>query len=497
MSSPLRTKIAIIAIGVFILAADLTVPADIDLGIFYCFVVILCVWIGNLSFLWAVCAASVLATVAGLVFAPPAGGISWVNWCNRALTIAAILLVSAFTHKRIRNGQLLNRTIAARRAAELALREGEQRLRMAQEAGHVGSWEWNPADEMYTMSDECYRILGLTPGEELFSRKWMAGIESEDLIKIRQAMIHCAVGDSFEAEYRYQHPSMGLRCIGVRGRMQQLESGEARLWGTFHDITEQKTAAEFMKQSQSILESLVEQRTVQLKNLSSALMRSQDEEHRRIARELHDSFGQYLAALKINLDRMLLFHQKLPASDSPDVKQMLTDSVNIVQQCIIESRTLSHLLHPPLLDEAGLASAARGYVEEFARRGQIDATLTFSCEIPPMEPSLDLALFRALQERLTNVYRYSGSPRVDVRIALDDKKITLEVQDYGRGIPLETMKRFSEDGSGVGVGLAAMRQRMEELGGTLVISSDLNGTKVQATAPILRRTDTDSHSHAA
>jgi two-component system NarL family sensor kinase len=155
-----------------------------------------------------------------------------------------------------------------------------------------------------------------------------------------------------------------------------------------------------------------------------------------------------------------------------------------VQRCIVETRTLSHLLHPPLLDEAGFASAARCYVEEFDKRSEIDLRLELPDGLPRLIPALELALFRALQESLTNVHRYSGSSSVDIKVTMDAQSIVLTVRDYGRGIPEEILRNFHEHGSGVGVGLSGMRERMNELGGNLELASDHTGTVVTATLPL-------------
>ena len=146
---------------------------------------------------------------------------------------------------------------------------------------------------------------------------------------------------------------------------------------------------------------------------------------------------------------------------------------------------MSHLLHPPLLDEAGFFSAARWYVEGFAKRSGIQAHLELPSDLPRLPPALELVLFRALQESLTNVHRYSDTSRVDIQVQLDAEAVSLQVRDYGRGIPAEVIQMFQEKGTGVGVGLAAMRARMNEAGGKLAILSDTHGTTVHATIPII------------
>jgi signal transduction histidine kinase len=478
-------KVLVCSLGLLVMAVDLSVPADLNIGIFYCFVIALCAWTRSFIFLWSAALFFVPANFAGLLVAPApvTGPLSWVDWSNRTFSVGALLLVVAVTHLRMRDFRRLEDTMAARNKAEEALVNSETRLRLAQLAGHVGSWEWNPVVHRYSWSEECYSILGLNRADNLFAEKWMSAVYPSDLTMLQDAMKQCAKGAGFEVEYRYNHPSQALRWIYARGKTLTQDSGESRIFGIFQDITERKQAQEILQQSRSVLESLVEQRTAQLRKLSSDLMHSQDEERRRIARELHDSFGQNLAALKINLDTL---SGTGPAGVSgQNHAALLSDCLGIVQNCIVETRTLSHLLHPPLLDEAGFFSAAQWYVEGFAKRSGIYAHLELPSDLPRLPPALELVLFRALQESLTNVHRYSESSRVDIQIQLDGEQVALQVRDYGRGIPAGVIQMFQEKGTGVGVGLAAMRARLNEAGGTLAISSNAHGTTVHAAIPIL------------
>jgi len=480
-----HAKVLVCSLGLLVMAVDLSVPADLNIGIFYCFVVALCAWTRSFVFLWSAALLFVPANFAGLLIAPApvTGPLSWVDWSNRTFSVGALLLVVAVAHLRMRDFRRLEDTIAARKKAEEALAESETRLRLAQLAGCVGGWEWNPVVDRYSWSQECYTILGLNRADNLFAEKWMSAVHPSDLITLKEAMTQSAKGGAFDVEYRYSHPTQGLRWIYTRGQKLIQDSGESRIFGIFQDITERKQAQEILQQSRSVLESMVEQRTTQLRKLSSDLMHSQDEERRRIARELHDSFGQNLAALKINLDTLSGMG---PAGLSgKNDAALLSDCIGIVQNCILETRTLSHLLHPPLLDEAGFFSAARWYVEGFAKRSGIHAHLELPSDLPRLLPAVELVLFRALQESLTNVHRYSASSRVDIQVQLDAEKISLQVRDYGRGIPADVIQMFQEKGTGVGVGLAAMRARLNEAGGRLAISSDTHGTTVQATIPII------------
>jgi signal transduction histidine kinase len=249
-------------------------------------------------------------------------------------------------------------------------------------------------------------------------------------------------------------------------------------------IAEREQAQESLRQSHDRLELIVEQRTSALRQLSSRLLQAQDEERRRIARELHDSVGQCLTALKINVD--VLRRSELSAG----VDKVLGESSALLDQALIETRTISHLLHPPLLDEAGFVSAARWYVDGFAKRSGVEVNLEIPIEHVRFPDSVELGLFRVLQESLTNVHRHSDSPAVDIRLKLDAERVILKIRDYGHGMPQHVLQRFQEAGTGVGVGLAGMQERISELGGRLEISAASPGTVVTVSMPVSKREDT-------
>ncbi|HVB54929.1 MAG TPA: PAS domain-containing protein [Candidatus Acidoferrales bacterium] len=224
-------------------------------------------------------------------------------------------------------------------------------------------------------------------------------------------------------------------------------------------------------------EEALQERTAALQNLSSHLLRAQDEERRRIARELHDSLGQYLTALKINLDL-------ISRSSGSGIDAFCAESQQIVERCIHETRTLSHLLHPPLLDEIGFAAAAHWYVEGFAKRSDVRVTLDLPAKLQRLPDAVEIALFRVLQETLTNIHRHSESPTAEIQLGIDDAEVSLKIKDHGRGIRAGLLQQFQKTGGGTGVGLSGMRERVNELGGRLEISSDSEGTFVNATIPV-------------
>ena len=214
-----------------------------------------------------------------------------------------------------------------------------------------------------------------------------------------------------------------------------------------------------------------------IRRLSGRLIRLQDEERRRIARELHDSLGQYLAGLKLTID--------LLATASEEKRPSLAaEASKLAQECIAETRTVSHLLHPPLLDEVGLSSAASWFVTGFAQRSGLRVSLEIPAELPRMSNAVEITLFRILQESLTNVHRHSRSESADIRLHVGNGDVRLAIRDYGKGIPPLRLEQFQKDGSQAGVGLAGMRERVHELEGSFQIDSGAEGTTVTVVIPL-------------
>jgi signal transduction histidine kinase len=232
--------------------------------------------------------------------------------------------------------------------------------------------------------------------------------------------------------------------------------------------------------------SLVQQRAEAVRSLSARLLRVQDEERRHLARELHDTTGQTLTALKLHLTNL----QKR-ARTSPITTEDFSQLSELAEQALRDIRTTSYLLFPPLLDDVGFCSAAKWYVEGFARRSNIDVRLGLTCtdRLPQL---IEIAFFRVLQESLANIYRHSGSSVADVRTYRNPDGFVLEIQDYGSGIPARLLEQFKRAGTGNGVGLGGMRERMEDFGGRFEIISRSSGTLVRA---IVRTENLDSTSN--
>ncbi len=242
---------------------------------------------------------------------------------------------------------------------------------------------------------------------------------------------------------------------------------------------------EQLLQQQLELEVCVQERTADLdvanqnlRELSARLLQLQDEERRRIARELHDSVGQMLAALNMNLSAVRSDVERLAKTANA-----LVDSENLVQQMSTEVRTISHLLHPPLLDEAGLASALRWYVDGFAVRSKIRVDLDLPEDFGRLPRESETAIFRVVQECLTNIHRHSGSLIAKIRLRQRDAGVIVEIEDRGKGIPLEKQQEMTASGT-PGVGIRGMRERIRQLGGTLEVNSNNSGTVVAVKLPV-------------
>jgi signal transduction histidine kinase len=220
-------------------------------------------------------------------------------------------------------------------------------------------------------------------------------------------------------------------------------------------------------------------KTRQLEFLNARMAMLQDEERRRIARELHDSVGQLLAAIRMNSDLVEPESDKL----SPEAATSLGQITVMVDEVSRQIRTISHLLHPPLLDEAGLASALRWFVQGFAERSRIDAQLDIPKDLARLPKEIELSIFRVAQECLTNIHRHSESPTATVRIRLEGASVRIDVEDAGKGMVVDKDSGFLPS-SRSGVGLRGMRERLRLLGGTLQLHSTACGTTVTAVIPI-------------
>jgi signal transduction histidine kinase len=271
-----------------------------------------------------------------------------------------------------------------------------------------------------------------------------------------------AAGEAFEEEMRLRRADGEYRRFLVRTDPLRDEQGNIVKWyGVSIDIQDRKQAEQ------------------ELQRLSGQLLRLQEEERRRIARELHDSTGQDLVALATALSQL---HSSVPTPNRK-LRKLASQCQALADQCIREVRTLSYLLYPPMLDESGLEDAIRHYMGGFTERTGIEVELEISPRLGRLKPHVELALFRVVQESLTNIQRHSGSHEAKIRIERDEEKITLEIADKGSGITGSLRRLNGKIPVGLGVGIPSMHERATQIGGQLAIESSKRGTTVRVTIP--------------
>jgi len=296
-------------------------------------------------------------------------------------------------------------------------------------------------------------LLGV-PRETVIGRFLIEFITTEDQ-PVCQNLLHENQTGSGDAEMRLQLADGSL--IDAHFSFTVLSRDKSATGILITDLTLQKQQMEF----------------------ASRLQAMQDEERRRLARELHDSVGQMLAALSMNIDIVQRQSHKLDSFGS----RAVSENAVLVEQVSREIRTISHLLHPPLLDIAGLASALRWYVDGFSERSNIKVTLEIPSDFGRLPDELEIAIFRIVQECLTNIHRHSGSTTATIHLHQEGDRLTVQVRDSGKGIAAEKQHELIESGRG-GVGFAGMRERLRRLGGSLEIKSDESGTIVSATLKV-------------
>lgn len=327
------------------------------------------------------------------------------------------------------------------------------------------------------LSARFFEYTGASP-ESAMGFGWMDYVHPEDRDQIRTHWSQCVQSqESYEAEYRIRHRNGEFRWFRARAIPLRNQEGDiARWYGTCSDIHDSKLLEQSIRENSTTLERLVEERTEALRHLSSRLMRMQDEERRRIARELHDSLGQELAAAKMTVDGIVA--QK--SANSKD--QSAAEASASIDRALQQVRTMSHLLHPPLLDEVGLVSALRWYLEGMTKRSGIDTTLTVQPpEFPRLSAQFETTIFRIVQEALTNVFRHSEATQSRVSLLRNENKIVVEIRDNGKGME-EDVRKFKPGTMGVGIG--GMRQRVEEFGGKLKLTNANPGTIVEVVIPV-------------
>jgi len=305
--------------------------------------------------------------------------------------------------------------------------------------------------------------IGLTPWE-LSPAQQPNGRSSEEFARERILTAARDGGSTFE----WTHKRLDTdKSFAAEVDLSSLSTdGTTLALALVHDVTARKSAEE------------------ELRRVTAELLRLQDEERRRIGRDLHDSTGQSLAALEIDLAQLGREAVKL----SPEGRAQLEHCVRLARQCSAEIRTASYLLHPPLLDELGLSSALRWLADGLRARSGLEVRLQLPESLPGVAPEEELALFRVAQEALTNVQRHSSSPWVAIRLRAEPGSLVLEIEDAGRGMPAASPGDPESSGRFAGVGVAGMRERIRQLGGTFDVESTAGGTLVRACIPLSGRT---------
>jgi PAS domain S-box-containing protein len=335
----------------------------------------------------------------------------------------------------------------------------------------------------------CLEACGYRAEEVLGKRFWETGwwrLSREAQDKIRTATSQVVQGAAYRDTLIYHWADGTERLVDFT--LHPIRDHEGRilfLHPTGVDITDLKRAEEKYRSLAETLDAEVRARTSevvlqseQLRDLSSRLLQAQDEERRHIARELHDSAGQILAALGMSLTMVSRYSSR----EGPELIKYTEQSQELVGQLSQEIRTMSYLLHPPLLEEMGLAEALRWYIQGLAERSGMQIILEIPEDFERSSHELELVLFRVVQECLTNIHRHSGSKSAVVRFAREEGEIFLEVQDSGKGIPAEKLSEIQSHGSGVGI--RGMRERVRHFGGHMQIESNPGATKVSFRFPL-------------
>lgn len=330
------------------------------------------------------------------------------------------------------------------------------------------------------VSSRFYEYTGAPSGAAV-GFGWLEYLHPDDKERSLGHWMRCVQsGEAYESEYRLRGFDGQYRWFRARAVPLRDPDGKIVKWyGTCSDIHDSKLLEQSIRDSAIELERMVDVRTAELRRLSSRLMTMQDEERRRIAREIHDGLGQELAAAKMIMDGIL------SKNSSPSMRQASADASELVDRAIKQVRTISHLLHPPLLDEVGLVSALRWYLEGLSERSGIEIQLEVQPpDLSRLKPDIETAIFRIIQEALTNMFRHSGARTGRVSLIESEGRIAVTVRDDGKGIEEQVIQLRPES---LGVGIGGMRQRVSELGGSLRLANANPGTIVEVVIPSRRR----------
>jgi PAS domain S-box-containing protein len=391
--------------------------------------------------------------------------------------------------------------VTQRKQAEEALREQQERAEFVAEASDVGFWFCDLPFDKLAWDKRVKNHFWLPPDADVTIHTFYERLHPEDREPTRRAMERSIANNTqYDVEYRTVTPDGRQNWIRAIGRTFYDAAGQpTRFDGVTLNVTDRKQSELALSASEARyrvlaegLDQQVQARTLELQSrnremlrmyeslrtLSTRMMTVQDEERRRIARDLHDSSGQLLAVIDMQLSTLAQDLRKA----APQFNEQVKETERLVEQLQKEIRTTSYLLHPPLLDEAGLFSALSWYVEGLNKRSNVQIALEIAPNFGRLPRDIELVVFRLVQESLANIYRHSGSETAMIRIARDEGTITVEVQDQGKGIPPEKLVEIQSEGSGVGI--RGMRERLRQFSGELRIESGENGTRVWVTISI-------------
>jgi len=361
---------------------------------------------------------------------------------------------------------LLTHDITAQKKTEDELRKSEALLAQAEQLVNMGSWEIGASLQTGRCSENLYRILGFdNRGSDIDLRKFMRHVHSEDAVTVRRDVIAAIMeGKSYEHDLRYISPSGELRNLHSRGfPLRNAEGRVDRIVGVAEDVTDRVNAKEH------------------LRFLSDRLLTLRDEEQRRMALQLHETVSQEMAAMKMALARV---GEALPKKNTTGNK-FLRSAREFADAVIQQVRTVSYLLHPLLLEEAGLGSALRWYASGFAERSGIKVKAAIARDFGRLPEEREIALFRIVQEALTNVHRHSNSRSATIRLVRADGKVRMEVKD--RGVGMAPPSEATGWNPPLGIGIAGMRDRVKQLGGIFEIKSKpKRGTAVCVELPVAK-----------
>jgi PAS domain S-box-containing protein len=391
--------------------------------------------------------------------------------------------------------------VTQRKQAEEALREQQERAEFVADASDVGFWFCDLPFDKLAWDKRVKNHFWLPPDADVTIHTFYERLHPEDREPTRRAMERSIANNTqYDVEYRTVAPDGRQNWIRAIGRTFYDAAGQpTRFDGVTLNVTDRKKSELALSASEARyrvlaegLDQQVQARTLELQSrnreilrmyeslrtLSTRMMTVQDEERRRIARDLHDSSGQLLAVIDMQLSTLAQDLRKA----APQFNEQVEETERLVEQLQKEIRTTSYLLHPPLLDEAGLFSALSWYVEGLNKRSNVQIALEIAPNFGRLPRDIELVVFRLVQESLANIYRHSGSETAMIRIARDEGTITVEVQDQGKGIPPEKLVEIQSEGSGVGI--RGMRERLRQFSGELRIESGENGTRVWVTISI-------------